>query len=201
MKFLLFLICFLYAGIAFAEDDCKVVEYPDHTEVVCSGKPSDNTVPGSINQNGDKNASKEIDKKKIFDILSQCNNALTQADAGTSLKNYSKYIFEINANTNRVLNDDTIKKYNDFETLKKHLTNINKLLASIGSLWKMQEQDGVKLLEMDKNHSVFGLQCTPIKNNACSIAGLKIVAIEKVNDEINIVMKGLDEGFSQLQAK
>ncbi len=194
MKLLLFVICFMYAGIAFADDDCKVVEYPDHTEVVCTGKSNDNTLPASLNQNGNKDASEQIDKKKILDILSQCNNALSQVDTGTSLKKYSKYIFDINANTNSVLNDDKIKNYKDYKPLKSHLTNIYSLLASIASLWKMQ-QDGVNFVEMDKNHSVFGLQCTPKKNNACSIVGLKILAIEKVNNEINIVMTGLDESF------
>lgn len=36
-------------GMAFAADDCRIVEFPDHTEAICVGDPVKSPAPNQIN--------------------------------------------------------------------------------------------------------------------------------------------------------
>jgi hypothetical protein len=62
----------IYAGVVFAAD-CKVVEYPDHNEIVCEGAPENPTAPASDKARQIEDVRQERDRVQKLLIAEQKN--------------------------------------------------------------------------------------------------------------------------------
>ena len=133
------------------------------------------------------------------EFISRCADMMARAERGISIDRYSDLLFDLAETSRAVLDDEANKDYRDYEYLKKHIEMIMQQAEGIAAVKKHAELEHFKYIPVGYRRSAYGIDCPQYQILAgvevCQISTLIDTATAQIKRELDIISKGLRDGF------
>ncbi len=133
------------------------------------------------------------------EFINSCTDMMARAERGISIDRYSDLLFDLGKTSRAVLDDEANKENRDYEYLKRHVEAIMQYAEGIAALKKHLELEHFRYVPVDYRRSAYGIDCPQYQVLAgvevCQINTLIDTATAQIKKELDIVVKGLRDGF------
>lgn len=134
------------------------------------------------------------------EFVSRAADMMARTERGISIDRYSDLLFDLSKTAQSVLDDQTNKDNIDYEFLKKHIEIIVQHADGIARLKRHAELERFKYIPVDYRYSAYGISCeyqiqVVAGVEVCEISALISLGIERIRKELDVIVKGLRDGF------